>query len=53
MPPTTAVRDAGSTRSTRPNADTSSPAARLPPVNRNRFDVRLASRTGLPGGIAA
>src|SRR5215831_2070792 len=53
MPPTSAVRAWGSTRSTRPNADTSRPEERLPPLNRNRFEVGLASRTGLPGGIAA
>ena len=66
MPPTTAARAAGSTCSTRLNAEASSPAA--PPAqgaarrlrvlgagsrNRNRFEVRLASRTGAPGGRAA
>jgi len=65
MPPTTARRARGSTYSTRVNADTSRPryraAAGPSPAawrgsgsrNRNRFEVRLASRTGLPGGMAA
>jgi len=83
IPPVTAVRDSGSTLSTRPKEDTSRPGAvalarapvpvpvlvpvplaalllaalpvRVPVLgaNLNRFDVRLASRIGLPGGIAA
>ena len=53
MPPTRAVLVSGSTQITRPNADTSSPATGAASRNRNRFDVRLASRIRLPGGIAA
>src|ERR1700760_2241662 len=59
MPPTTAVLESGSTTSTWSKADTSRPGWLWPPRsragsrNRNRFDVRLASRTGAPGGMAA
>ena len=61
MPPTLAVLATGSTPSTWPNAETSKPAT-APAVaalagfesrNLNRLDVRLASRTGAPGGQAA
>src|ERR1700760_613746 len=58
MPPTTAVLESGSTLITWSKADTSRPGwlwplrSRAGSRNRNRFDVRLASRTGAPGGMA-
>ena len=56
MPPTTAVRAAGSTWITRAKADTSRltrSAAGAGSRNRNRLDVGFASRTGTPFGTAA
>src|SRR5215469_11060962 len=55
MPPTIAVRAPGSTSSTQVKADTSSATGPDVPRSRNlnRLDVDLASRTGVPGGMAA
>src|SRR5215469_18969829 len=55
MPPTIAVRACGSTSSTLVKADTSrvTTSESPPSRNRNRFDVDLASLTGVPGGMAA
>jgi len=53
MPWTSAVRDSGSTSSTRWNPDTSRPGALEGSRQRKRLEVRLASRTGAPGGIAS
>ena len=53
MPWTSAVAASGSIAMTPSSPDTSRPGAVVAVRGRNRFDVRLASRTGDPGGIAA
>ena len=53
MPCTSAVRASGSTESTRSRPETSSPGRLTVVRGRKRLDVRLASRTGSPAGIAA
>src|SRR6266487_3181503 len=54
MPPTSAVRSAGSTQTAPVKADTSRVACPAPRSsrNRNRLEVDFASRTPVPGGIA-
>src|SRR4051812_42390904 len=52
MPWTSAVRPAASIVITPARPDTSSPGAVVAARGRNRFEVRLASRTVAPGGIA-
>src|SRR3954447_2857317 len=53
MPCTSAVRASTSTDSTLLKAETSSPAPAIGSRGRKRFEVRFASRTGAPVGMAA
>ena len=53
IPWTSQVRACASIASTSVNPLTSSPGAAAGARNRNRFEVRLARRTGVPAGIAA
>lgn len=53
IPSTSAVRRSASTSRTPEKADTSRPGVLVGLRGRNRLEVRLASRTGAPGGMAA
>src|SRR6478735_7806044 len=51
MPCTSAVRATGSTAMTPSSPDTSRPGWSVSALGRKRLEVRLASRTGAPGGM--